>query len=161
MSSDSTALGDRMNVLYGDERIPWRIWEKIYPEPNTGCWLWGASLAGGGYGQVHYQRRTRRAHQLVFEVLVNPVPVGFDLDHLCRVRWCVNPEHLEPVTRRVNLLRGVNLIWMTRANQTHCKNNHLLSANNVTYYKNARYCRACHLEASRRYKIKMKQKNNE
>lgn len=71
------------------------------------CWEWtGALFQGTGYGQVWADGTTRLAHRVVYELLVGPIPVGLDLDHLCRNRSCVNPAHLEPVTRRVNVQRG-------------------------------------------------------
>ncbi len=72
------------------------------------CWLWTMSLDGRGYGQMwDREKRTRvTAHRFLYEHIVGPVPEGLDLDHLCRVRHCVNPAHLEPVTRAENVRRG-------------------------------------------------------
>src|SRR5688500_6772566 len=69
------------------------------------CWLWTGAL-DRGYGKFFPAGKTVRAHRWLFEQLVGPVPDGMDLDHLCRVRACVNPDHLQPVSRRVNLNRG-------------------------------------------------------
>jgi hypothetical protein len=85
--------------------------EALYvPEPNTGCWLWLGCVRPDGYG-VRGVSKTRqvRAHRFVYELARGPIPRGLDLDHLCRVRSCVNPAHLEPVTRGENLRRGVGL----------------------------------------------------
>ena len=85
---------------------------KWTPEPNTGCWLWTGATTPGGYGrltvgsQIDGTRRQVRAHRRSYERLVGPIPDGLDLDHLCRTPGCVNPEHLEPVTRRENIRRG-------------------------------------------------------
>lgn len=76
------------------------------------CWLWTAAIdKTTGYGKFHAGegRRIANAHRWSYEHFVGPVPAGLDLDHLCRVRHCVRPDHLEPVTRRVNLLRGDTL----------------------------------------------------
>ena len=87
--------------------------ESLYvPEPNTGCWLWTGSIKPAGYGQIEAggrktgTRRNALAHRLSYEMFVGPIPMGLDLDHLCRVRSCVNPAHLEPVTRSENCRRG-------------------------------------------------------
>src|SRR3990167_4576388 len=75
-------------------------------EPNTGCWLWMGSCSGG-YAKISTRggRPPASVHVLMYENAVGPVPDGLELDHKCRVRCCVNPGHLEPVTRRVNVLR--------------------------------------------------------
>lgn len=76
----------------------------------SGCWLWSAAVdSTTGYAKFHAERRVVNAHRWAYEHYLGPVPEGLDLDHLCRVRHCVNPLHLEPVTRRENLLRGATL----------------------------------------------------
>jgi hypothetical protein len=70
------------------------------------CWLWQLCKTPGGYGQHYDGTRLVVAHRWYYEQHVGPIPYGLDLDHLCRVRECVNPEHLEPVTRGENLRRG-------------------------------------------------------
>lgn len=72
---------------------------------GVGCWIWTASLRDG-YGQVRQGGSTRGAHRVVYELLVGDVEPDLDLDHLCRRRHCVNPDHLQPVTRRENLERS-------------------------------------------------------
>ena len=71
-----------------------------------GCWEWQGAL-NDGYGIVGRDGTTRRVHRVVYEALVGPIPNGMDLDHLCRNRRCCNVLHLEPVTRRENLARGI------------------------------------------------------
>lgn len=82
-----------------------RFASKIEPQPD-GCWLWTASCGRGGYGQVWHGGTMARAHRVVYLLVTgSPIPDGLELDHLCRVRHCVNPEHLEPVTRQENQRR--------------------------------------------------------
>lgn len=86
-----------------------RFWEKV--EKTETCWNWTASLNGNGYGQFALETWPlvlRGAHRIAYLLVVGPIPEGLDLDHLCRNRRCVNPAHLEPVTRQVNLRRGTN-----------------------------------------------------
>jgi HNH endonuclease len=84
---------------------------QVHPEFGTPCWLWPGGLSGG-YGHVTYrvggERKDAKLHVLVYELLVEPVEPGLLLDHRCRRRTCCNPEHLEPVTNRTNVIRGVH-----------------------------------------------------
>jgi hypothetical protein len=95
--------------MLGHEALPRRFWAKV-EEDERGCWIWtGAKTTGYGRYSPPKAKRLVLAHRYAFENLVGPVPAGLDLDHLCRTRACVNPAHLEPVTRQVNLLRGDTL----------------------------------------------------
>ena len=113
--------------------LPQRIETKIMPEPNSGCWLWAASLDGKGYGQVSINGRPRRAHRVVYEYERGPIPAGLDLDHKCRNPICVNPDHLEPVTRGENLRRGIGNRAALHA-KTHCPNGHEYKADSFKWY---------------------------
>ena len=81
-----------------------RFWR--YVEQRRECWVWTASIRPNGYGEFRCNGRLTRAHRFAYEQMVGPVPEGLQLDHLCRNRACVNPEHLEPVTGSVNVQRG-------------------------------------------------------
>jgi hypothetical protein len=142
--------------IYGDERLPQRIWANIYPEPNTGCWLWGASEARGGYGQVHWQKRTRRIHTVVYEILIGS-PGDLDLDHRCRTRLCCNPDHLEPLTRQQNLARGQGLIWMKRRERDACKHGHPFTPENTHHDGKGRVCRTCRRIKNQKYRSRQKE----
>lgn len=76
------------------------------PEPNSGCYLWLGALSTDGYAQISHNGRNRNAHIVAYELAKGPVPDGLQIDHLCRVRCCVNPDHLEAVTAQVNNVRG-------------------------------------------------------
>lgn len=134
-----------------------RIQSKISPEPNSGCWLWTASLDGKGYGQISMNGRPRRAHRVVYEAERGPIPAGLDLDHKCRNPVCVNPDHLEPVTRAVNLARGIGNRAALKA-KTHCKNGHEYSGANVVIQArpdrkySTRRCVACAMAAQHRFR---------
>jgi hypothetical protein len=130
--------------------LPPRIEQKIDTEPVAGCWLWTAAINGSGYGIVLWNGRCRLAHRVIYELLVGPFPDGLQADHLCRNRQCVSPWHLEPVTSRVNSMRG-ETIGAAHAAKTHCPQGHPYSAEN-TYMRpgvNNRACRTCRREALR------------
>lgn len=88
-------LGLREKVLLG-ARI----------DDATGCWNWTRTIQPNGYGRISIDGRLVYVHRAAYEAFVGPIPDGLDIDHLCRNRRCCNPEHLEAVTRRTNLLRG-------------------------------------------------------
>jgi hypothetical protein len=118
--------------------LPERFLDKFVPEPNTGCWLWLAQVSRDGYGKFKYIGG-QLAHRFAYETARGPVPEGLELDHLCRQRSCVNPDHLEAVTRRENARRGLR-----GSLTTHCPHGHEYTPEN-TYSnpKGGRVCRAC------------------
>ncbi len=111
------------------------------------CWLWQGGKKPKGYGVYSTRKsgvkKTWNAHTCAYEVFSGQVPEGLELDHLCRQRACVNPCHLEPVTRTVNLYRGHGAIAL-KAAQTHCIHGHDFDAKNTYIRSNGtRECRAC------------------
>jgi hypothetical protein len=120
-----------------------KIMEKVEFDPFGGCWLWSGSLSTRGYGRIVIRARRYTLHRVLYEALKGPIPVGLELDHLCRVRCCLNPAHLEPVTHKENIERGKS-ITVANAAKTHCVHGHPLSGENLGLTpKGARYCRTC------------------
>lgn len=121
-----------------------RILTKIVASPD-GCWLLDAYICKNGYGKIWNGKRSDWAHRVSYSAFVGPIPVGLDLDHLCRVRACVNPWHLEPVTRKVNYNRSP----LSNSRVTHCPSGHPYSPENTGVFRQARaggfgrYCREC------------------
>ncbi len=121
-----------------------RFWPKVSRTGN--CWLWLAATNKGGYGCFRDGggRRMVLAHRWAYEALVGPISVGLQLDHLCRTPSCVNPAHLEPVTQRENLIRGIGFPGQN-VRMTHCKNGHELSGTNLVQCRlpKQRLCAIC------------------
>lgn len=115
---------------------------------SNGCWIWRLRLDKDGYGQISVQNKTRRAHRVAYEALVGEIPEGLELDHLCRVRSCVNPEHLEPVTSKENTLRGESFSAVN-ARKTHCSKGHELAGDNLEIRGKQRSCRECRRKEAR------------
>lgn len=127
-----------------------RFLASIDEDPVSGCWLWTGSLNNRGYagGIAGYAN----AHRFAFEHYVGPIPPGRQIDHLCRVRHCVNPEHLEPVSPSENTRRGlVPLIVGARMlEKTHCPAGHPYAGENLVVNADGkRRCRTCRREAAR------------
>lgn len=117
----------------------------ISPE---GCWLWTGTVTNSGYGSITIQTddgpKSRLVHRVAYEHLVGPIPAGLTLDHLCRVRECFNPHHLEPVTRRENTLRSPIAPAAVNARKTHCPQGHAYTvANTIRQPSGGRQCRSC------------------
>jgi HNH endonuclease len=130
--------------------LPTKILKRIEFEPNSGCWLWSGNLNWSGYGRIMTNYVSQRTHQVVYEALVGKIPQGLELDHLCRTPCCCNPAHLEPVTRRENIKRGLNWPIPAQAFQrakTHCPQGHPYDEENTYIHRTAtktmRHCRTC------------------
>jgi len=127
-----------------------RLSAKIVENPYTSCWEWTGSKIHG-YGRLTCRANTAcgftsaLAHILVYELLIEPVPLGLELDHLCFNRGCVNPWHLEPVTRRENIMRGASAAAVN-SRKTHCPAGHPYSGDNLVIHvghNHGRECRTC------------------
>lgn len=148
----------------GDGRIPFeeRYARLAFPEPNTGCFIWMGALNWNGYGKMRVGYASegthgmQYAHIVAYEHFVGPVPKGLVLDHKCRMRCCVNPDHLEPVTHIENVRRGT----ISESNKarglarTNCKRGHPLSGPNLNLYRGVRLCRICRAMNAKKQKEK-------
>lgn len=120
-----------------------RFWARV--NKTDTCWLWTGARLPSGYGEIWDGQRMGRAHRYAYELLVGPIPSGLQIDHLCRVRHCVNPDHLEPVTQQENIRRGEAGLTsgQQQSAKTSCPAGHPYDAENTYRYKRQRHCRAC------------------
>jgi len=116
-----------------------RFWWRVVQTET--CWLWSRGMVDG-YGRFWDGQREWKAHVFAWVEENGPVPAGLELDHLCRVRNCVRPDHLEAVTHRVNTLRG-ETITAEHARKTKCPSGHPYDDENTRVYNGRRHCRTC------------------
>lgn len=117
-----------------------RFWIKV--EKTGSCWEWTSVKTHDGYGQFSIKGKKKYSHRVSYELFKGDIPEGLQLDHLCRNRSCVNPDHLEPVTQQENMMRGVGLALINKR-KTHCLQGHEYSEKNTYLHKNGRNCREC------------------
>lgn len=130
------------------EQFQSSLFNRVSPEPMSGCWLWPGAGNGHGYGVMRCGPKQVYAHRVFYTVFRGTIPPGYHIDHLCRTKRCVNPKHLEPVTPWENVTRG-----MRGRLRTTCVHGHPIAGNTAitqatdTHHEQ-KYCRACKREAS-------------
>lgn len=129
------------------------------------CWLWTGSRDKKGYGRLALGRKNPiLSHRFAYEYYRGPIPPGMDIDHLCRIPSCVNPYHLEPVTRSENLRRGNmgHSMLGKIPRRSHCQRGHALDeANTLIDRRGGRRCKACHHRRQKLFYLKCREAINE
>ncbi len=121
------------------------FWSRVNKNGPNGCWLWESYVGSNGYGKFTTTYWSRGAHRVAYELSIGPIPEGLQIDHLCRIRHCVNPAHMETVTSRENTMRGEGPSAIA-ARKTHCPKDHPYDAQNTGYRRGgrSRVCKECH-----------------
>ena len=117
-----------------------RFWSHV--EKTDGCWLWTGAVGTGGYANFWDGENHVSGHRYAYRMFKGPIPEGLSLDHLCGVRRCVNPDHLEAVTMQENILRSGGPAALNAA-KTHCPQGHPYDEENTYFTKDGRACRIC------------------
>jgi hypothetical protein len=146
-----------MNVLSLFPSVQNRIRTNSTLDAGTGCWMWSSKVGRDGYGLIELRgpaggrssRHWRVAHRVAFEAFVGLVPSGLELDHTCRVRSCVNPDHLEPVTHAENVRRA-KPYGLTAS----CRRGHSFTLENTRTSGARRVCRQCEAIRSADYRAR-------
>lgn len=123
------------------------------------CWLWNASLNNFGYARYKIDGKMVLAHRYAYKYFNGDIPKGFELDHICRVRHCVNPAHLEAVTHLDNVRRGKS--GEHGKVKTHCPQGHEYTDSNTVMVQRGRRCRTCQNDRSRLYREKIRRETYE
>lgn len=126
-----------------------RFWSKV--NKTESCWLWEAYVTQAGYGQTHFEGKLQYAHRVAYSLTKGNIPKDMTIDHLCKTRACVNPAHLEVVTRGENTLRGNSPAAINRL-KTMCKRGHPLTPDNIYVWRKMRGCRQCKNIRQRAYR---------
>jgi len=136
-----------------------RFWGKV-DKSKDGCWVWTAGLVSNGYGsfrlKLNGERKLALAHRLAYTLYKGPIPADLELDHLCKHRICVNPDHLEPVEHRENIRRGE--VGTHYREKTHCPQGHAYIGENLYIRPTGdRECRECKRASCRQWRRKKTQ----
>ena len=132
-----------------------RFKDGFIPVTESGCWLWMKSCNQYGYGCFRAYGRCMAPHRFAYHYYVGSIPSGLVVDHICRVRCCVNPDHLRLTTNQENVLSGTG-VTAVNARKTHCKNGHEFTNSNTRNRAMGRGCLECHRLDGQKYRAKGK-----
>jgi len=126
-----------------------RFYKYIERITESGCWIWTGFVSPDGYGRFRMEESSRLAHRCSYVLHRGPIPDGLEINHICGIRSCVNPDHLEAVTHQENVDKSI------RIKKTHCHNGHPLSGDNLYEYRGLLACKICRRAANRRRSKKL------
>lgn len=124
-----------------------KFWDKILF--TTDCWIWTASKDSSGYGKIMFNKKIVSAHRMAYNLFFGEIPNKLEIDHLCRNRPCVNPNHMEVVTHKENCKRGDHVTNNYNRQKIFCPKGHELCLDNLVISDKHRKCKICHNESVR------------
>lgn len=135
-----------------------RLFNRVEKDEITGCWEWTGAKGIDGYGRIGDDKKVKLTHRVAYEIMRGPLHRGQVIDHLCRNRLCVNPDHMEATSQRINTIRGntADIRKKLAAQQTHCINGHEFTKENIYLANNQRYCRICKSIRYKRWEVRKK-----
>lgn len=133
----------------------------IKPLSDNWCWEWNGAVEKNGYTRAYDGKKMNWGHRVAYMLFVGPIPVGKEIDHLCRNPGCVNPEHLEAVSHRENMRRSPLGYAGVQRRKTHCPQGHPYSGDNLVVWNGMRYCRTCQRRYKQAYKLRKKHEKAE
>lgn len=152
MSGENLASARSAFNPYADRGQPDEVrFRNRYIKTAAGCWIWLSTIKSDGYGVFS----KRSAHRVSYELHRGPIPPGLVIDHLCRVKACVNPDHLEAVTQAENVRRS-NEVLRIKQYASRCPSGHDLDAHGLATRQGYRRCRICTAETDRRRYLRRK-----
>jgi hypothetical protein len=152
-----SSQGERGKGMSGkkDSRgtIEFRLYSRIRIDSSNGCWNWIGAISNNRYGSLYWDGRMQKTHRIAWILKNGKIPVGMDLDHLCRNTRCCNPSHLEVVTRSENLRRSP--LMDRKSQNTHCPSGHEYGGQNLRLTKKGyRVCKTCMRQHTRDWRAR-------
>ena len=129
---------------------------KVKINKDSDCWEWSGELTSYGYPKIYYKGKRFRAHRVSYNIFKGVLDSGLVIDHICRNKKCVNPEHLRQVNKQINAVENSVSIAALNKAKTHCRLGHEYTQQNTRIHKNSRHCITCDKASYVRYKLKEK-----
>jgi hypothetical protein len=133
-----------------------RFWSKVKRNEASGCWEWQSYISPQGYGKFSVNNFPQSSHVIAFILKNGPIGYGLVIDHMCKNRRCVFPDHLRAVTQKINSTQNSNGLTAINAAKTHCHKGHEFSKENTAIRRGSRLCKACKRLYDKEWRLRKK-----